>query len=395
MLNLCIASQDDPKRIVQAIIDLVERHEQSFYGFVHKVHSKGQGLFDNLMHWIELFLTAVREGLGERISLDFVLPHTGPDRDNVLKEVDAVALFHYKLKVLYEEKVRRRFGNAEGGEATSADIEDEAAQELVNGVVRDLSFGELVRGDVDEIAAEDDADEDDDEESEIDSDEEGSSEYETATESGTESSEEETEPRPLARSATIAHPPQHQVQNHRHHNDNHRRSDSLVSPHQPHPRSHPHSTQIRPAQTRGRDTSREEEKAKIPRSRSRSLHRIKSLLSMNKKHADAPPVPALPVKHFPSSPLPKHITSPSTRSSMDSATSQRGRPPQVPSPALNHHRKKKRKHAAVVKAPDLEHIPKLLPVFVEMVRFTYLLLLTHLNSCRTDETPTTTQGHLT
>ena len=52
--------------IVQTFIDLVERHEQSFYNFVHKVHAKGEGLFDSLMKWIQLFLSVFREGFDEK-----------------------------------------------------------------------------------------------------------------------------------------------------------------------------------------------------------------------------------------------------------------------------------------------------------------------------------------
>ena len=38
---------------MQIFIDLIQRHEQSFYSFVHKVHSKGAGLFDSLTKWVE------------------------------------------------------------------------------------------------------------------------------------------------------------------------------------------------------------------------------------------------------------------------------------------------------------------------------------------------------
>jgi hypothetical protein len=351
-------NQGDPSRVVQSFIDLVGRHEQSFYSFVHKVHSKGQSLFDSLMHWIELFLTAVREGLGEKISLEFLLPHTGSDRSNILKEVDAVALYHYKLKVLYEEKVRKRFVQSEGGDTQNADAEDEVAQELVNGVIRDFSFGELVRGDVNEInAAEEDEDEDEDYDS--DSDSEESSEYETATESGSESSEESVAHKPIARSATIAHPPvPHDPRSH--HQQHHpRRHETMMSPLSPH--SPVHSNSQRSTQTRGRDARRDE--TQEPRSRSRSLHRIKSLLSVNKKTAEVPPVPALPPKHFPSAPLPRHMTSSPSRSSVDSLNSQRRRPP--PSGAKNP--PKRRKQAIALKPPELEHVPNLLPVFIEMV----------------------------
>ena len=83
-------SQTDPAKTVQIFIDLIQRHEQSFYSFVHKVHSKGEGLFTGLMRWIELFLTLMRDGAGDRISLEFLLPHTGPEREDIIREVDAV-----------------------------------------------------------------------------------------------------------------------------------------------------------------------------------------------------------------------------------------------------------------------------------------------------------------
>ena len=170
------ASEQDPHRTVQIFIDLVQRHEQSFYHFVHKVHSKGEGLFDDLMRWVELFLTLVREGLGEPISLEFLLPHTGKERADILAEVDKVALYHYKLKVIYEEKLRRRFGRAQvsNGQENDADAEDEVTQALVNGVVGEISFGELVQGDAIDLAAE----ETDEEES---SDEYSSSDYESGS----------------------------------------------------------------------------------------------------------------------------------------------------------------------------------------------------------------------
>ncbi|TFY57913.1 hypothetical protein EVJ58_g6729 [Rhodofomes roseus] len=153
-------SQSDPSKTVQIYIDLIKRHEQAFYSFVHKVHSKGEGLFTDLMRWIELFITLMRDGVGERISMEFILPHTGSEREAIMREVDAVALYHYKLKVAYEDKVRKRFGRTQG--MNDADAEDEVAAELVNGVVKDLSFGELIQGDADDLAAEDTDSEEDD-----------------------------------------------------------------------------------------------------------------------------------------------------------------------------------------------------------------------------------------
>ena len=145
-------SQEDPHQTVQAFIDLVKRHEQMFYSFVHKVHSRGDALFDNLMKWIELFLTIVRDGIGDQTSVEFLLPHTGQERDAIMKEIDEVALYHYKLKLAHEDKLRRRFGRAQ--KQGDADAEDEAAATLVQGVVNDISFGDLIDGDAEDLAAE-------------------------------------------------------------------------------------------------------------------------------------------------------------------------------------------------------------------------------------------------
>ena len=358
--------------MVQIFIDLVARHEQSFYSFVHKVHSKGEGLFDGLMNWIQSFLTVVRDGLGQQISLEFLLPHSGQERLDVMSEIDAVALYHYKLKLAHEDKLRRRFGRTQGGAMSDADVEDEATQMLVNGVVHDLSFGELLKGDADDLAAveddEEESDEEDDEEEE--SSEDGSSEYETATESESEEESEENSdrpppppPKPVMRASTISHTP--------------------ASPsHHAHGPHHPH-----PPDRRGRDqnsTTTGEDRTLRSRSRSRSIAALKSMFSKNS--LDAPPVPPLPNGYangsandsrMPLSPLSKPLpASPlNARSSQESQRTPRRRP----LPARRTQAKKK-KAGLDLKSPELRHIPNLLPIFVEIVSFDRYLpisLITH------------------
>ncbi|EDR12424.1 uncharacterized protein LACBIDRAFT_231484 [Laccaria bicolor S238N-H82] len=272
------ASEQDPHRTVQIFIDLVQRHEQSFYHFVHKVHSKGEGLFDDLMRWVELFLTLVREGLGEPISLEFLLPHTGKERADILAEVDKVALYHYKLKVIYEDKLRRRFGRAQvsNGQENDADAEDEATQALVNGVVGEISFGELVQGDAIDLAAE----ETDEEES---SDEYSSSDYESGSSDESEESGEE-----------------------------------IIS-------------------DKSKTSTRTQSVRPTPPLRSMT---IASPMTLN--HAETMPPSSKPssLKHSP--------------------------PPQ------QQQRSKKKTPAETLQPPELYHIPQLLPVFVEMVRFCML-----------------------
>ena len=66
-------SQDmmtDPNLTVQSFIDLCARHENDFYKFVHEVHIHDDGLFDNLMGWLEGILEFLRHG-----------PHSGAKLD--------------------------------------------------------------------------------------------------------------------------------------------------------------------------------------------------------------------------------------------------------------------------------------------------------------------------
>lgn len=338
-------SQTDPAKTVQIFIDLIQRHEQSFYSFVHKVHSKGEGLFTGLMRWIELFLNLMRDGVGERLSLEFLLPHTGADRENIMREVDEIALYHYKLKVAYEAKLRRRFGRTQG--MNDADAEDEAAAQLVNGVVRDLSFGELVKGDADDLAAQeadDDSDSSDEEsgsgtsgsgsdESDSDDSEETDSEESSGgseTErDGTPYRDDKRSQRPLARSNTVAHSP---VQ--------HRPPHSKLSQQQP----MRHSV----------DSPREERPPPVPpRERSRTLSSPARPVPASSRFKDLPPPP------------PPHSAGEAPRSSRQQeklADRNRGLPTKAKPPP------KPKKDAAAPKPPELEHIPKLLPLFVEMVR---------------------------
>lgn len=278
------------------------------------------------MRWIELFLTVVREGLGLPLSLEFLLPHTEREREEILVEVDKVALHHYKLKVIYEDKLRRRFGRTQNG--GDAEAEEEATQNLVNGLVGGISFGELAQSDGElGVDTDDSADED-------------SSEYDTASDddSSSESSSDslpESNARPTpTRSSTIR-------------------------PNVP-----------TPLQT-------EATNPKISRVRSMSLKLSRSMSSLrgegpSRKSYDQnpPPVPKNPLVTSLSKPLPP---SPS-RSSTDSVHPPKPLPPLLPrSPATPSPSPppppsiKKNKTNQTPQPPSLEHIPKLLPVFVEMV----------------------------
>ncbi|KAJ7179115.1 hypothetical protein C8R46DRAFT_625317 [Mycena filopes] len=357
------STQDDPKRTVQAFISLVERHEQSFYNFVHKVHSKGEGLFDSLMRWIELFLTVVREGLGGPISLEFLLPHTGQERQDILAEVDKVATYHYKLKVIYEDKLRRRFGKVQANAMQNdADAEDEATKALVDGVAEEINFGELIQGDAVDLAAEETDEESYDESSESESSS-GSDESGSEEESSEESTQESVEQRTPVQKP-LPGPPR-------------------VNPHHVHS---PHHSQHVHRPREAADAPPTQRKRSLSLKTKRSMTFIKDQLSIGRRSHDSPPVPPLPrsliaamSKPLPPSPSPmssgeQFASSPLSPSPLSPAPftptpyTPSTRPPPPPAPK----RRPRRKGAETIKPPDLQHIPRLLPIFTEMMR-PYLL----------------------
>ncbi len=374
-----LVSQEDPQQTVQIFIDLIERHEQSFYYFVHKVHSKGEGLFSGLMRWVELFLDVVREGLGEAIGLEFILPHTGDERGEIMSEIDQVALYHYKLKVAHESKLRRRFGRAGGADMGG---DDETARNIMNGVVRDVSFGDLMRTDMLDVAAEEEDDSDDSYES--------SSEFESATDDE-ESQSAESSQRPSLPNTTPRRAQEPQA----------------VPPSQPNlafpspakPSSQTPAPSVAPPSSAG--SRLRKLSLTLRKTRSMTFGPTRPSPSNN---AEAPPLPPLPPPPVP--PLPPSIAQtrsaapltadllskplpappPPSPPSAPSASPRRPAPPPPLTQPSNASTAQKRhstdqnrkspqtpkvrdKQASnALKPPQLKKIPELLPVFVEMVR---------------------------
>jgi len=314
----------------------------------------------------------VREGLGSPTSLEFLLPHAGKARDDI------------------ESKIRLRFERTQGRE-DDADVEDEVTRVLVNGVVGAMEFGELMHGDVDDLAAE--------ETDESSSDGYDSSDFEStevseesSSESQQESSEEglparppisapnrHTQLRPPGRSQTFqtnSSPPplrpMDRVQTFQ-------ASPTLLRP--------PAPAHIEPI-----------------RKRSLSLRSSKSLLF--RRNAPVPDFPSMPKSasiELPTKALPSGLSSfsltgktstPTSASRMgfepshsqsllsklspETSTSRLSRDSssrnsQDCSPKHSHDslppRTRQRKRTApTLKPPELQHIPQLLPVFVEMIR---------------------------
>ncbi|KAL2262042.1 hypothetical protein VTK26DRAFT_2636 [Humicola hyalothermophila] len=122
----------DPNQTVQAFIDLCQRHEHHFYKFVHEVHNHDNGLFTQLMGWIEGILEFLRKG-PKNGSLDVNALFEGAvasgviDRDRAIDEIDRLIAWQEARKKWHHDKTRQKMA-ADGvpaaglGESSSSSL---------------------------------------------------------------------------------------------------------------------------------------------------------------------------------------------------------------------------------------------------------------------------------
>jgi hypothetical protein len=103
------------------------------------------------MSWIELFINFVRDGLPSPVSLDFLLPVGGKEREDVLSEVDALVEYHRKLKAAHHERMKKRLVKGQ-------ELDKDADAAFVSGVMQNLHIGGVM-DDVDELQNEGSEDE--------------------------------------------------------------------------------------------------------------------------------------------------------------------------------------------------------------------------------------------
>jgi hypothetical protein len=110
----------DPNQTVQAFIDLCARHEDNFYKFVHEVHLHDNGLFDQLMGWLEGILEFLRHGPGGGGKLDMnALVQGGMDsgvidKRKATREINSLIRWQTARKKWHSDKTRQKM--ASGGD---------------------------------------------------------------------------------------------------------------------------------------------------------------------------------------------------------------------------------------------------------------------------------------
>lgn len=108
----------DPNQTVQAFIDLCQRHEHNFYKFVHEVHTHDNGLFTQLMQWIEGILEFLRKGpTNGTLNVNALFEggvSTGVlDKSKAVEEINSLIAWQEARKKWHNDKTRQKMA-AEG-----------------------------------------------------------------------------------------------------------------------------------------------------------------------------------------------------------------------------------------------------------------------------------------
>lgn len=108
----------DPNQTVQAFIDLCQRHEHNFYKFVHEVHTHDNGLFTQLMGWIEGILEFLRKGpkngkLNVNALFEGGVSSGIIDKAKALEEINQLIAWQEARKKWHNNKTRQKMA-AEG-----------------------------------------------------------------------------------------------------------------------------------------------------------------------------------------------------------------------------------------------------------------------------------------
>ncbi|KAI9764490.1 MAG: hypothetical protein M1840_008417 [Geoglossum simile] len=114
----------DPNQTVQSFIDLCGRHEHNFYKFVHEVHIHDNGLFDNLMAWLEGILAFLRTGprsgkLDMNALFQGALDMGQVDKGGAIKEINSLVKWQGERKKWHQDKTRQKMAAESLGPAAA------------------------------------------------------------------------------------------------------------------------------------------------------------------------------------------------------------------------------------------------------------------------------------
>lgn len=152
----------DPNQTVQSFIDLCARHQENFYKFVHEVHIHDNGLFTQLMGWLEGILEFLRHGpKGGKLDMNALFQGAVDmgkvDKATAISEINALIQWQEERKKWHQDKTRQKMG-AE----TSTTVEGTLTTPG-SATFRSSDFG-LNEADLADMEDDDDSDEDEEDE---------------------------------------------------------------------------------------------------------------------------------------------------------------------------------------------------------------------------------------
>lgn len=108
----------DPNQTVQSFIDLCERHQENFYRFVHEVHLHDNGLFTQLMGWLEGILEFLRHGpRGGKLDMNALFQGAVDmgkiNKSTAIDEINSLIKWQEERKKWHHDKTRQKMA-AEG-----------------------------------------------------------------------------------------------------------------------------------------------------------------------------------------------------------------------------------------------------------------------------------------
>lgn len=103
----------DPNQTVQSFIDLCARHEDNFYKFVHEVHIHDNGLFTQIMSWLEGILEFLRHGpKGGKLDMNALFQGavsvSSISKSASIAEINALIQWQEERKKWHQDKTRQK-----------------------------------------------------------------------------------------------------------------------------------------------------------------------------------------------------------------------------------------------------------------------------------------------
>ncbi|KAI0164842.1 succinate flavoprotein subunit [Xylariaceae sp. FL1272] len=139
----------DPNQTVQAFIDLCQRHEHNFYKFIHEVHNNDNGLFTQLMSWVEGILEFLKKGpAGGAVDMNALFEGAVSarqlDKAKAIEEIDELIAWQEARKKWHQNKTQQKMAaEGSGGDHSLAGMGGFRANDfgLDDDDLQDLNYG--------------------------------------------------------------------------------------------------------------------------------------------------------------------------------------------------------------------------------------------------------------